>query len=307
MTAEGAASLHWLRGRFEDVVVTATVSARAASLRQLTVDGMDLVESTAGFADAPGMAGAILVPWPNRVENATWDLDGKPQHLEVTEEEFGHANHGLLAFTDYQVVTKTEERIELTATISDRAGYPFVLDVDTVYSLTPHGIRVLHQVTNQSTRPAPFALGAHPYLRHGEADVRDLTLRISASTASEMDDRHIPRGAFSVEGTAWDLRQGRRVSEAVAHASYSDLEVEGDEVVHRLGGPYGRWTELWAQPQFRWTQIYVTNELPSDSGGRTAVAVEPMTAPPNALRTGQDIFWIEPGSRWMGEWGIRLS
>jgi aldose 1-epimerase len=38
---------------------------------------------------------------------------------------------------------------------------------------------------------------------------------------------------------------------------------------------------------------------------RTAVAVEPMTCPPDALRTGVDLIELEPGAQWLGSWGLR--
>jgi aldose 1-epimerase len=37
---------------------------------------------------------------------------------------------------------------------------------------------------------------------------------------------------------------------------------------------------------------------------RRAVAIEPMTCPPNALRTGTDVVRLEPGLEWTARWGI---
>jgi len=38
---------------------------------------------------------------------------------------------------------------------------------------------------------------------------------------------------------------------------------------------------------------------------RRAVAIEPMTCPPNAFRSGTDVITLEPGATWTGAWGIR--
>src|SRR5262249_4223978 len=38
---------------------------------------------------------------------------------------------------------------------------------------------------------------------------------------------------------------------------------------------------------------------------RRSVAVEPMTCPPDAFRSGRDVVSIEPGETWHGSWGIR--
>ena len=37
---------------------------------------------------------------------------------------------------------------------------------------------------------------------------------------------------------------------------------------------------------------------------RRSVAVEPMTCPPNAFRSGDDLVRLEPGASWTGTWGI---
>jgi aldose 1-epimerase len=36
-----------------------------------------------------------------------------------------------------------------------------------------------------------------------------------------------------------------------------------------------------------------------------ALAVEPMTAPANALNTGEGVRWLEPEETWTVQWGIR--
>jgi aldose 1-epimerase len=40
---------------------------------------------------------------------------------------------------------------------------------------------------------------------------------------------------------------------------------------------------------------------------RQALAVEPMTAPPDALNSGQGLLWLEPEQSWEGSWGLRYS
>lgn len=287
--------------------VEATISRRGAALRALSVDGVDLVEPTAMTEPAPKTAGATLVPWPNRIEGARWDLDGTEQLLEVSEPDLGHAIHGLLVDTDYDVVLESPHEIELSALMHDMPGYPFQLEVGVRYSLDTQGIRVAHSVRNVSSRTAPFGMGAHPYVCVGEHPVEGLELRIQANRALDLDSSHIPRGEFLVEGSAWDLRAGSRVSDAVPHATYTGLAHADGHVVHRLRSGTGTAVELWADRDFRWVQVYVDHAFVSDRGARTAIAIEPMTAPPNALRSGDGLLWLQPGERWDAEWGIRLA
>jgi aldose 1-epimerase len=60
---------------------------------------------------------------------------------------------------------------------------------------------------------------------------------------------------------------------------------------------------LWADERFGYLMVYTGDTLPEEER-RTAVAVEPMTCPPDALRSGTDVVVLRPGARWTGSWGI---
>lgn len=284
--------------------VEAVVSARAAALRMLRVGGTDLVEPTLDVDEPPGMAGAVLAPWPNRVEGATWWHGGRVQRLAVTEPELGHANHGLLARADFRVLRVRDDALELSAVVDEPEGYPFRLDVAVRYRVRRDGIEVRLAVRNVGVEPAPVALGAHPYLRLGDADRTDLRLRVDADTAYRLDERHIPREPFPVAG-AWDLRHPRPLAEAPEHATFGHLG-RRRPLRHALADGHGRCVELRADPAFRWTQLYVAEGFPADDGPRTALALEPMTAPPNALRSGTGLRMLPSGAVWRPGFGIRL-
>ena len=286
--------------------VVADVSETAASLRRLSVGGVDLVRGT--LDDEPPLgAGMVLVPWPNRVEGGWWALDGDPQQLELTEPELGNANHGLLARARYSVRERGTDRVLLAAPVRATQGYPFDLATAVEYRLADDGVEVTHTIDNLTSRPAPVAIGAHPYLRLADLAVGDLVLRLRAGRALTLDDGHIPRGSTDVTGTPLDLRTGRLVRDVVPHGCYTELELEAGLVQHRLQAADGRAVVLWAEPVFTHVQVFVTGEFPTPTGPATAIAIEPMTAPPNALRTGESLRWLEPGERWTARWGIRLD
>lgn len=79
-----------------------------------------------------------------------------------------------------------------------------------------------------------------------------------------------------------------------------------DETRHRSGGwriDTGR-ASVWADDAWPWVQVF-TGDLPDIR--RRGLAVEPMTCPPQALRTGESVIRLEPGERWSGEWGIETA
>jgi aldose 1-epimerase len=284
----------------------AVISSSGASLRALTVDGVDVIEpSVLSIVDDP-VSGAILVPWPNRVEGARWMLNGHEQRLRVTEPEFGHANHGLVTDVEFTRVNSDAASVELETVLPSAPGYPFRLTIRVAYAVGPHGITVSQTLVNESEQPAPAAMGAHPYLRLREVRGVAPLLRIDAARSVHLDDTYIPRGAFDVEGTRWDLRHSTPVAEMVPHAAYTNLSLTGGRHVHVLTDGSKR-TELWSDPDFAWVQVYLDQSYSGDHGQRPALAIEPMTAPPNAFGSGVDLRWLEPGESWSARWGITRS
>lgn len=77
----------------------------------------------------------------------------------------------------------------------------------------------------------------------------------------------------------------------------------------RLLNTAGQGTELWTSPRMRWLQIFTADPTwghTYPSRGR-AIAVEPMTAPPDALNSGTDIEEIAPGESFTVQWRIAYS
>ncbi len=287
-------------------VVRAVVSQVGASPRVLSVDGVDLIERYPPDRPPPMAAGVVLVPWPNRVDGGRWMLGDVEQQLAITEPELGHAIHGLLASAAYEVVTHDAAKLTLEASIEPAPGYPFRLDTRVTYEVVPDGLRIRHDIVNEGAAPAPVAVGTHPYLRIGDVAAEDLVVTLPAERALTMDERHIPTGDFPVDGTDADLRAGAPVRDVVRHASFGDLEVRNGRITHTLTAPDGRVLELVAAPDFGYVHFYVTDDFPAENGLTTAVAIEPMTAPPNALRSGEGLRWLAPGEMWVARWSLRL-
>jgi aldose 1-epimerase len=59
---------------------------------------------------------------------------------------------------------------------------------------------------------------------------------------------------------------------------------------------------VWADERWGYVQLFTGDDKPDVA--RRSLAVEPMTCPPNAFRTGIDVVRLEPGERFEGRWGI---
>lgn len=283
------------------------VAALAAALRSLRVAGIQLTEPYGPDVVAPMGCGIVLAPWPNRVRDAVWQLDGEPQLLDVSEPKFHNASHGLLRNTGYELVEQTDTSLTLRALIAPQHGWPFVLDTRVRYEIDAEGLTVRHGVTNLSTRVAPWAVGAHPYLRVGDVPSEELTVTVTGGTVLQLDERFNPVATHPVAG-ALDLRAGRAARGLELNTAYGQLaNADGRADIAWLTSADGQRTTLWADREFGWIQAYTPADFPRPAGPGFAIALEPMTAPPDALNSGVGLMHLEPGATWMGEWGIRYT
>jgi aldose 1-epimerase len=284
----------------------ATITQVAASIREFRIGGVELTEPYGEFSTPPFACGTVLVPWPNRVEDGKWKLDGVDQQLDISEPALHNAIHGLLRNTGYTELEQTDDSVTLGATVFPQHGYPFLLETSVRYALVDDGLSVTHRILNDTDLPAPVAIGCHPFFSIGDVATDDLTLTVHAGTRFPVDARLNPSAELPVEGTEYDLRAGRKVADLKLDDAFGDLKPD-HQVTATLSAPDGRAVSLWQDENFPYLQVFTTREFPRGTNTVTAIALEPMTAPANAFNSGQSLRWLEPGETWQASWGIRYT
>lgn len=137
-------------------------------------------------------------------------------------------------------------------------------------------------------------------------------MRVDASTYFLVDKQLIPTAERHVDGTAVDLRDGLRIAGTALNQCYGHVRVIDGRSRHRLEAPDGRAVELWTDENFGYVQVYICPRFPRIEGPGhpdrvgSAVAIEPMTAPPDAFNSGLGLRWLAPGETWEASWGISL-
>lgn len=290
----------------EDAGARAEIGTVAGILRSLSVGGVSLTEPTDGSGAPPFACGIVLAPWPNRVRDGRWRHGGRELQLDITETARGNALHGLLRFADYQLREQSAASATLGALIAPQHGWPFLLDTWVRFEVRADGLTVTHGVTNLGVERAPYATGAHPFLRIGEHPVGDLVLTVAAGSYFEVDDRLNPVGEVPVDGTRYDLRAGLRIDDHVFDTAFGGV-THRDGASAWLTAPDGSTLELVQDVDWGYLQVFTTPLFPGLGGTGTAVAVEPMTAPPDALNSGRGLIWLEPGESSQGSWGLRYT
>ena len=293
---------HEIRHGDQVVVVTEV----GATLRTYSAGGLDVLD---GFSvDEPSSAGRgqVLAPWPNRLDGGHYEFDGRPGAAPIDEPDLGNAIHGLVRWLPWLLASKNDDSVALGCVLHPQPAYPWRLELGLEYRLALDGLETVARATNTSAEAAPFGIGFHPYLTVG-IPVDEVQLTIPASRGVTTDDRALPVGEQDVAGTEFDFTVGRPVGATRLDTCFTGL-ARGSDVRSRarLDSADGeRGVEVWADEAFGYLQIYTGDTLEPASRRRQAVAIEPMTCPPNALRTGTDLIRLEPGSSWTSRWGIR--
>jgi aldose 1-epimerase len=253
--------------------------------------------------------GQLLMPWPNRIRDGAYTFDGGDYRLGLTEPAQGHAIHGLVRWTAWSPEEHGATSVSLGYRLMAQSGYPWAVDLHVVYDVSAAGLTVTQTATNLSDRPAPYASGAHPYLSAGPAPVDGWELTLPASRRLLVDERQIPVGEEEVTDTAYDFRVARPVRDLRLDDGFGDLERDesGVATVAVRDPATGLGAALWVDRHHPWLMVFS-----ADAGWdppRQALAVEPMTAPPDAFRSGRDLLTLapagEPGDEVSVSWGIR--
>jgi aldose 1-epimerase len=288
----------------------ATVTELGAGLRELLFLGQPVIAAHEADELPPDGAGQLLAPWPNRIDGGRYVFDGVEFQLALTEPANANAIHGLTRWLAWRPVRHDASAVVLRSGPHGQQGYPFCLEIDAEYRLHPrNGLHVAITASNRGARAAPYGTGPHPYLTAGMPLVDDSELTVPAAFWLPMDDRGIPSGCpAAVEGTPYDFRQPRVIGTTRLDHALTGLDRDRDgRAWARLGAADGSGTRvaLWADQGYRWLQVFTGDPLEPDRR-RKAVAIEPMTCPPNAFVTGDDLLVLEPGNTVTHTWGIQV-
>jgi aldose 1-epimerase len=275
-----------------------------AGVRTYTVAGRDVLDGYEEHDMATAGRGQVLIPWPNRLQDGTYDFAGDRYQLPLTEPTTGNAIHGLVRWVAWTVVERDEDRVLLGHRLHPQPGYPFSLELRVEYSLTEAGLRVTSTATNIGRRACPYACGAHPYLTLGTPTVDTIVLRAPGRTVLHFDDRGLPVRAQQVDGTEYDFREPRSIGTTKLDNAYTDLARDAAGLARvELRRPDGAAAvSLWLDEAYPYLQLFTGDPLPSVS--RRSIAVEPMTCAPNAFRTGESVLVLEPGESTTSTWRI---
>jgi galactose mutarotase-like enzyme len=227
----------------------------------------------------------LLAPWANRLAGRRYkvgrhavDFTGVPVHVD----EHGLPIHGLLLGTgDWCVdaLTSRRDAASLTASILvDSPAFPFPHRIVVTAIVRDGELRVDTTLVPAGRRAVPVSFGWHPYLRLPGTPRRSWRLRLPARRYLEVDGSGIPTGVCAPAPAEADPIGSRTLDAGYALGRGRTLAITNAA---------GRSVELHCGPAYSYAQAWVPPAKPF-------VALEPMTAPVNALVTGEHASVREP-------------
>jgi aldose 1-epimerase len=271
-------------------------------LRSYTAGDREVLDGFGEDEISPASAGHTLAPWPNRLRDGHYTFEGTTYQLALTEPDRHNAIHGLVNWTRWTLAERTPDSVTLQYDLPAQVGYPWALRLRSTWSVSADGLRCTQEVTNIGDANAPWGYSIHPYVQLPGVPVDDTLLRVPARVRILADSRLLPIGAVKVAGTEYDFSEPRRVGDAVLDTTFGDLDrdPDGGSAV-TIEAPSGEKVTVWADGAFKWWQVFTGDAL-HGVRHRRSFAIEPMTCPPDAFRSGRDLIVLEPGATWSASW-----
>jgi galactose mutarotase-like enzyme len=135
--------------------------------------------------------------------------------------------------------------------------------------------------------------------------VDNAVLTVPAERWVRCDDRGLPVGTELVAGTEFDFRAARAIGETRLDTPYTALTCDGDgRIVVSLDAADGSsGVDLWMGEGASCLQVFTGDTL-AGPRRRTGLAVEPMSCPPDAFNSGEELVTLDPGATHLLRWGL---
>ena len=285
----------------------AHITEVGATLRAFTVGGIDVLDGFPAHERATDGRGQVLAPWPNRIAEGRYQYGGHDIQCPLTEPARGNAIHGLVRWLDWELVDGQSDTVTLSCDVRPQPGYEWQLRLQVTYQLGDDGLTVRLGAVNTGDERAPFGAGFHPYLKIAGRQIDDLELTLPAT--QYLADNDPATEAKQVADTAFDFRTARSVGTYELDTAYTGLVLdERGRATVVLRDPGGeREVRLWVSDAFPHLMVYTGDQVHQPERRRASVAIEPMTCPPQAFRSGFDLVELDPEESWTGDWGLSAT
>ena len=283
---------------------SAEIRSYGAGLNFLTHFGRNLIDPFQQNSTPERFRGDLLAPWPNRIGDGVYHVAGVEYRATINETSRESALHGLVNLLGWNFSSQSHSSVTLSAVLPASQAYPTVLALNVTYTLGEDGLIITMSVKNIGDKKAPYGASIHPYLIAKEFEKNDdWHLLIHCNEVLEVDqERLLPIAVRKVEALNYDFRSNPLINNRFIDHAFVVDRTKPREILLRTGS--GQGVRMTFGSECKWIQIHTVDRNGS-SGSRESLAVEPMTCPPDAFRTGVDLIWLSPNDETSTTWQIQ--
>ncbi len=245
----------------------------------------------------------LLYPWANRISRSEFELASRPVDVGAAPDRLkrdanGLPMHGLLsAISGWRVERHDETEGDLAAAFAFNtdellAAFPFPHSLRFEATVRDSVLTVELTVHADAGSPVPISFGFHPYLCLPGAGRDEWILEAPVRERLLLDERGLPTGEREAIAIETGPLAGREFDDAY-------LATAGGAPFALSGG--GRRIELSFGEGYPFAQIYAPL-------GDELIAIEPMTAPTNALVDGgPELPMLAPGEEYRAFFSLKVG
>jgi aldose 1-epimerase len=233
----------------------------------------------------------FLHPWANRLSREHYEFAGRLAHVPAgaPRDEHGLPIHGLEQ--GEWAIAGRRDRLRGTLDHDSPDGFPFPHRVELEARLTGDELRITTVIVATADIAVPISFGFHPYFRLPGVVRRAWRVTMPQLCHEQLDLDNIPTGRAQAEPAA-----GFELGSLTFDDAYVDVEPGAAFLL--AGG--GRQIEVRFDSGYPVAQVFAPAHA-------DVVCFEPMTAPVNALVTGERLQSIGPGERYEATFTIAVS
>jgi aldose 1-epimerase len=248
-----------------------------------------------------GFNSAKLSPFVCRLNQSSYSWKGKLYKLDQKFVLNGSALHGILYDAPFDVMEKSNTENQCSVTLRYQydghiEGYPFPYNCTIRYCLDNTGkLTIQTHLSNPAAaeQAIPISDGWHPYFRLG-GKVDEAWLEIASDTMLEYDDQLVPTGKYIFNS---EFYPGRKIGNLKLDNGFKLKDnisplctLKTDKVC----------LEFIAVKNYPFLQLYIPDH-------RNSIAIENLSAAPDAFNNGIGLTILEPGAKADFEVQIRIS
>lgn len=247
----------------------------------------------------------LLAPWANRLSDMSYRAAGAtvvldPRTTPIRLDPGGLAIHGLLGAAPYWDVVEAgvaDGAARLVASLDFGAhpellsGFPFPHRLIEEIELRDGELSIATTLRATGAAEVPVSFGYHPYLRLPGVAREEWEVTLPLLRRVVLDERGIPAGES--ESVSYPPAP-------LGNRTFDDLFDELDDPPEFVLAGAGRRIALRLRGGYEFAQVYA----PAD---QELICFEPMTAPTNALVSGEGLSTVRPGDSYFARFTIAVS